>query len=90
MPKAKKTTIKICLEKPLKNLHMTDLHLPFYCESDPENMIRQGQKRNKKRSVRNLNKLMNYGEKKCDLIVHTGDLIDYISKPCVEFTNDIF
>lgn len=48
---------------------MTDSHLPFYCDSDSENMIK-------------------YGEKNCDLIVHTGDLIDYISKPCVEFAKD--
>ena len=88
MLKIKKTTIEIGLEKPLKILHMTDSHLPFYCDSDPENMIRQGKKRNEKRSVRNLNKLMKYGEKNCDLIVHTGDLIDYISKPCVEFAKE--
>lgn len=88
MLKIKKTTIKIGLEKPLKILHMTDSHLPFYCDSDSENMIRQGKKRNEKRSVRNLNKLIKYGEKNCDLIVHTGDLIDYISKPCVEFAKD--
>ena len=88
MLKIKKTTIKIGLEKPLKILHMTDSHLPFYCDSDSENMIRQGKKRNEKRSVRNLNKLIKYGEKNCDLIVHTGDLIDYISKPCVEFAKE--
>lgn len=88
MLKIKKTTIKIGLEKPLKILHMTDSHLPFYCDSDSENMIRQGKKRNEKRSVRNLNKLIKYGEKNCELIVHTGDLIDYISKPCVEFAKD--
>ncbi len=80
-----KTTIKIGLEKPFKFLHMTDSHLPFYCDSDSENMIRQGKKRNEKISVQNLNDLIEYGEKNCDLIVHTGDLIDYISKPCVEF-----
>lgn len=88
MLKIKKTTIKIGLEKPLKILHMTDSHLPFYCDSDSENMIIQSKKRNEKSSVRNLNKLIKYGEKKCDLIVHTGDLIDYISKPCVEFAKD--
>ena len=89
MLKIKKTTIQIGLEKPLKILHMTDSHLPFYCDSDSENIIRHGKKRNEKRSVRNLNKLLKYGEKNCDLIVHTGDLIDYISKPCVEFAKEI-
>ena len=88
MLKIKKTSIEIGIEKPLKILHMTDSHLPFYCDSDPENMIKQGKKRNEKRSVRNLEKLIKYGEKHCGLIIHTGDLIDYISKPCVEFARE--
>ncbi len=58
MLKIKKTTIQIGLEKPLKILHMSDSHLPFYCDSDSENIIRHGKKRNEKISVRNLNKLM--------------------------------
>lgn len=88
MLKITKNTIKAGLEKPLKILHVTDSHLPFYCESDSENMIRQGKQRNEKESVRNLNELIKYGEENCELIVHTGDLIDYISKPCVKFAKD--
>ena len=88
MLKIKKTIIKIGLPKPIKILHITDSHLPFFCETDSENMIKQGKKRNEKRSVRNLNKLMKYGEKNCDFIIHTGDLIDYISKPCVRFAKE--
>ncbi len=88
MIRIKKTTIQIGLQKPLKILHITDSHLPFYCESDTEDMIRQGKKRNEKRSVRNLKKLMKYAEKNCDIIVHSGDLIDFISKPCIEFARE--
>ena len=83
-----KTTIEIGLPKPMKVLHMTDSHLPFFCDSDPENMRVQGKKRDEKASVANLEELIKYGEENCDLIVHTGDLIDYISKPCVEFAKD--
>ena len=83
-----KTTIEIGLQKPLKILHMTDSHLPFYCDTDPENMIKQGKKRDEKASVRYLEELVEYGEKNCDLIVHTGDLIDYISAPCVGFAKE--
>ncbi len=36
-----KSTIEIGLEKPLKVLHITDSHLPFYCETDSEAMINQ-------------------------------------------------
>ena len=81
----RKNTIKIGVAKPVKIFHMTDSHLPFYCDSDSENMIRQGKKRNMKKSLRNFNRLIRYAEKNCDVIIHTGDLIDYISKPCVEF-----
>ncbi len=83
-----KNTIEIGLEKPLKILHITDSHLPFYCESDSEAMINQGKKRDLEASVSNLQKLMAYGEENCDIIVHTGDLIDYISKPCLEFARE--
>ena len=84
----KKTTIEIGLEKPVKILHITDSHLPFYCESDTENMKNQGKKRNEEESVNNLDKLMKYAEENCEIIVHTGDLIDFISKPCVEFARE--
>lgn len=50
MLKIEKNVIEIGLEKPLKILHMTDSHLPFYCDSDSENMIRQGKNRNEKRA----------------------------------------
>ena len=44
-----KNTIEIGLEKPLKVLHITDSHLPFYCETDSEAMINQGKKRDEKK-----------------------------------------
>ena len=84
----KKNIIEIGLKKPLKILHITDSHLPFYCETDTKNIIDKGKTRNEKRSVHNLNKLMKYGKKNCDVIVHSGDLIDFISKPCVEFARE--
>lgn len=83
-----KNTMEIGLEKPLKILHITDSHLPFYCETDSEAMIRQGKKRDEELSVQSLKEEMKYGEENCDIIVHTGDLIDYISKPCLEFARE--
>ena len=84
----KKNTVEIGLEKPLKILHITDSHLPFYCEDDTEEIIRQAKKRQQETSVSNLKKLMKYGEENCDIIVHTGDLIDFISKPCIDFARE--
>ncbi len=84
----KKNTIEIGLEKPLKILHITDSHLPFYCETDSEAMIRHAKSRDVESSVQALKEEMKYGEENCDVIVHTGDLIDFISKPCVEFARE--
>ena len=83
-----KNTIDIGLKKPLKILHITDSHLPFYTDTDREGMIAQGRKRDEKLSVQFLREQMDYGKKNCDIIVHTGDLIDYISKPCLEFARE--
>lgn len=84
----RKNTIEIGLEKPLKILHITDSHLPFYCETDSEAMIRHAKSRDVESSVQALEDEMKYGEENSDIIVHTGDLIDFISKPCVEFARE--
>ena len=80
-----KNTIHIGLEKPLKVLHITDSHIPFCCDTDSEAMHRQRAQRDEPGSVLALQEQMAYGEENCDIIVHTGDLIDFISKPCLEF-----
>ena len=88
MLKLTKNTLNIGLEKPLKILHITDSHIPFCCDEDPEGMHRQRAERDEEGSVRALREQMEYGEKHCDLIVHTGDLIDFISKPCLAFARE--
>jgi len=64
-----KNTLKLGLEKPLKILHITDNHIPFCCDEDPEGMRRQAAKRDLEDSVRALQEQMAYGEENCDLIV---------------------
>jgi len=90
MLKITKNTLQIGLEKPLKILHITDNHIPFCCETDPEGMHRQRAQRDEAGSVLALREQMEYGEANCDLIVHTGDLIDFISKPCLAFARQFF
>ena len=85
-----KNTLNIGLEKPLKILHITDSHIPFCCDEDPEGMHRQRAERDEEGSVRSLQEQIAYGEENCDLILHTGDLIDFISKPCLAFARDFF
>lgn len=83
-----KNTLTIGLERPLKVLHITDSHIPFCCDEDPEGMRRQRAQRDEEGSVRALQEQMAYGEEYCDLIVHSGDLIDFISKPCLAFARE--
>lgn len=83
-----KNTLEIGLQKPLKILHITDSHLPLCSDSDREEMIRQSKHRDERSSLQYLQEQMAYGEEHCDIIVHTGDLIDFISKPCLEFARD--
>ena len=90
MLKLVKNTLQIGLEKPLKILHITDSHIPFCCETDPEGMHRQRAQRDEAGSVRCLEEQIAYGEEHCDVIVHSGDLIDFISKPCLAFARDFF
>lgn len=84
----KRNKIKIGLEKPIRILHITDSHLSYYCGDDTQFIINQAKKRDQETSDRNLRSLTEYGEKNCDLIVHSGDLIDFVSKPCVDFARE--
>lgn len=81
-----KTVIEIGLEKPLKILHVTDTHLALCDDRDDE----RKQALARKRAVshvnveRDLKEQIAYAETNCDLLVHTGDLMDFISKANVE------
>ena len=84
-----KSTLEIGLEKPLKILHVTDNHLPLYDENDSPAIIEKGKKRNREAALTALREEMAYGTEHCDLIVHSGDLIDFASKANVAFARDV-
>lgn len=88
MNKIVKNTINIGLEKPLKILHITDSHLSFCGENDGEGMKKHSKNRDAETSKAMLEAELAYGRENCDIIVHTGDLIDFISKPCVEYARE--
>ena len=81
-----KTTAKIGLEKPVKILHVSDTHLT--CADGRDNARKQllGIRRKKdfddvNGSVeRYLNEMVTYAKENCDVLVHTGDLIDFVSE----------
>lgn len=84
-----KCTLNIGAEKLFKILHITDSHIALCDERDNERkmavMKRCGDTEKKRR---NFAEQLEYGEKNCDLIVHTGDLIDYITEAGVEFARE--
>ena len=87
----KKTEIKLGLPEPLKVMHISDSH---FCLAD----ARDGQRKidlaglrikyhfgdSHEAIERNIDEQIAYGKNNCDLIVHTGDIIDFRSIPNLE------
>ena len=86
-----RTVIEIGLEKPLKVLHVTDSHVPLCDERDDE--YRQSLARKKAPKLEGIlarfREEVAYAEAHCDLMVHTGDLIDFASRANIEFARDV-
>ena len=89
MLQLEKTTIRIGLEKPLKILHVSDTHLAFFDENDTERIRSHGSKRDSDAFLSVLNEQIAYAEENCDLLVHTGDLIDFVTRRCVDSAREI-
>ncbi len=85
-----KVSIEIGLEKPVKLLHITDTHLSYADERDDERKRKLAIDRQKTfndandRILSELVQMIEYGNQNCDMIVHTGDLIDFISAENLE------
>ena len=86
-----KTTIEIGLDKPLKVLHVTDNHLPLCDDRDNERKKAVAARKADRRDemVAYLNEEVAYAEENCDLLVHSGDLIDFVSKANVDFAREL-
>ena len=71
----------------MKVLNITDSHIPLSDERDNETMRAIAAHKGPRREefLANLDEEIAYGEANCDLIVHTGDLIDFASRPNIEF-----
>lgn len=85
-----KTTLKAGLEKPVKLLHITDTHLSFADERDNERKRKLAEDRSRAfgdtdgRIEKDLYEMLDYADRNCDLLIHTGDLIDFVSAANVE------
>ena len=81
MIRIQKNTLCLGLENPLKVLHITDSHLLPCDEIDSEYkkwlVGRFGLTHED--TVAALMELLAYAEENCDLVLYTGDLIDYVT-----------
>lgn len=85
-----KTTIHAGLAQPVKLLHVTDSHLVYADERDDYRKRLLAQERlitfhDENGGIeRNLVEMIEYAEANCDLLVHTGDLYDFITHANIE------
>ena len=85
-----KNTLEIGLEKPVKLLHVTDTHLPLCYERDNERKNEMAKRRTgMANALEYLNEQIEYSKKNCDIMVHTGDLIDFVSLANIEKAREV-
>ncbi|MBR5679115.1 MAG: metallophosphoesterase, partial [Clostridia bacterium] len=84
-----KTTVKIGLERPVKLLHVTDTHIALADERDDERKRALANRLGDPDKEKYLWEQIAYAHERCDLMVHTGDLIDFVSVPNVEMARQI-
>ena len=79
-----RSTVQIGLEKPVKLLHVTDTHLGLVDERDDARKHALANRFSTPDRARDLAEHLAYAKANCDLLVHTGDLIDFVSHANVE------
>ena len=79
-----KSTFHIGLEKPVKLLYVTDTHLSLVDERDDARKRALCARFSTPDSARFLEEHLSYAKASCDLFVHTGDLMDFVSCANVE------
>ncbi len=88
------TRIEIGLAKPLRFLHLSDSHLTFADERDSERKQLLAEKRTRDYAapdcVSYLKEGIAYAGKHCDLLLHTGDLIDFVSYRNLDLVREYF
>lgn len=81
----KKIRLNPGLERPLKFLHVSDTHLACADERDDERKLKLAGERSRLfeqdtgRCRKYLNESLDYAKRHCDLLIHTGDIIDFVS-----------
>lgn len=71
--------LQIGLEKPVKLLHVTDSHVALVDEHDDARKHELAKRLGSPDKEKYLAEQVAYAEQHCDLLVHTGDLVDFVS-----------
>ena len=83
------STLEIGLEKPLKILHVTDSHIALADERDSERKHALAKRLGAPEKELFFSDPLAYGKDHCDLLVHTGDLIDFTSQANFDFARKV-
>lgn len=84
-----KNTLHIGLERPLTLLHVTDSHIARVDERDNERKHALAGRFDSSNREQLFREQLAYAKAHCDLMVHTGDLIDFTSQANFEFARTI-
>ncbi|MBQ6066285.1 MAG: metallophosphoesterase [Clostridia bacterium] len=84
-----RSTVTIGLEKPVKLLHVTDTHIALADERDDERKHALAKRMGDPDKGKYLKEHIAYAEEHCDLLVHTGDLMDFVSHANVDFAREV-
>ena len=74
-----RSTLEIGLEKPIKILHVTDSHVAYVDENDNERKHELAARFSSPDREKYLFEHIAYAKENCDVLVHTGDMFDFVS-----------
>ena len=80
-----KNTITVGLERPVKLLHVTDTHIGLADDRDDERKHALAGRFSSSNREKYFQEQVDYASRNCDLLVHTGDLIDFVSHANVDW-----
>ena len=84
-----KSEIRVGLDKPVKLLHVTDTHLDFADARDNARKQELAGRMSSPHAEQYLYAHIAYAKENCDLLVHTGDLMDFVSCANVDKAREI-
>ena len=87
-----KYSVKVGAEKPFTAIHISDTHLTFADERETERKQKLAESRLRYfgKAEQNLAAAADYAREKDAVLLHTGDLIDFVSEKNFEFVSDFY